>query len=333
MRWRHRSTCTRPRFHPNPFKQARILEFPTYANFTQAFAGTIPYSEGIGLVTRLPDTGAADKIDMVTYVTAHEIAHQWWGHQVIGAEQQGPTLLSETFAQYSALLVMERLYGREQVRKFLKYELDRYPRARGGKLIEELPLARVEDQPYVYYQKGSLAMYWLKEVVGEAVVNRALQRLIAQYAFKSAPYPNSSDFLRLLREEAGPAHDALITDLFERISLVAAKASAASTHQRPDGQWDLTLEVEARKLIADGKGVETEVPLDEAFDIGVFSAEPGAKDFKPASVLLFERRTVRSGKQQFQLVLKEKPLWAGVDPYNKRIDRNSDDNLRKVDLK
>jgi aminopeptidase N len=137
MRWRHRSTCTRPRFHPNPFKQARILEFPTYANFTQAFAGTIPYSEGIGLVTRLPDTGAADKIDMVTYVTAHEIAHQWWGHQVIGAEQQGPTLLSETFAQYSALLVMERLYGREQVRKFLKYELDRYLRARGGKLIED----------------------------------------------------------------------------------------------------------------------------------------------------------------------------------------------------
>ena len=79
--------------------------------------------------------------------------------------------------------------------------------------------------------------------------------------------------------------------------------------------------------------METEVPLDEAFDIGVFSAEPGAKDFKPASVLLFERRTVRSGKQQFQLVLKEKPLWAGVDPYNKRIDRKSDDNVTAVEKK
>jgi ABC-2 type transport system permease protein len=29
------------------------------------------------------------KIDMVTYVGAHEIGHQWWAHQVIGADQQG----------------------------------------------------------------------------------------------------------------------------------------------------------------------------------------------------------------------------------------------------
>jgi ABC-2 type transport system permease protein len=113
---------------------------------------------------------------MVTYVTAHEVAHQWWAHQVIGADRQGSTMLSESFAQYSALLVMEQLYGKERIRKFLKYELDRYLRARGGELIEELPLARVENQPYIHYQKGTLAMVWLREVVGTKVVNRALQR-------------------------------------------------------------------------------------------------------------------------------------------------------------
>lgn len=316
-------------FSPYQFRQARILEFPAYASFAQAFAGTIPYSEGIGFVTKHE---GEDKIDMVTYVTAHEIAHQWWGHQVIGADQQGSTLLSESFAQYSALLVMEKLYGKEQIRRFLKYELDRYLRSRGGELIEELPLARVENQPYIHYQKGSLAMYWLKEVVGEAVVNRALQRLLQQHAFKPAPYPRSTDFVRLLREEAGPAHDALITDLFERIVLVDAKATAARATKRADGRWDLVLDVEARKLQADGKGAETEQPLDEPFDIGVFSDEPGKKGFKPASVLLMERRRISSGTQRLTLVVDRQPRWAGIDPYNKRIDRNSDDNLKKVDM-
>jgi len=317
-------------FSPYQFGQARIVEFPAYATFAQAFAGTIPYSEGIGFVV---DHRDPEKVDMVTYVTAHEIAHQWWAHQVIGADRQGSTMLSETFAQYSALLVMERLYGREQIRRFLKYELDRYLRARGGELIEELPLARVENQPYIHYQKGSLAMYWLKEVVGEPVVNRALRRLIEQYAYKPAPYPSSTDFLRLLREEAGPAHDRLITDLFERIVLVDAKVTDARAAKRADGRWDITLTVQARKLAADGKGVETEEPLDEPFDIGVFAAEPGRKGFGAETVLLFERRPLKSGSQQLRLVVDHEPKFAGVDPYNKRLDRNSDDNVKKVEAR
>jgi len=317
-------------FSPYQFRQARILEFPAYADFAQSFANTIPYSESLGFIAQLKDP---EKIDIATYVTAHEIAHQWWGHQLVPADQQGASMLVESFAQYSALLVMERLYGREQMKRFLKYELDRYLRNRGGEVVEELPLARVEEQPYIHYQKGSLAMYWLKEVVGEAAVNRALAALLRQYAFKAAPYPNSLDFLRLLREQAGPQHDALITDLFERITLVDAKTTGARAVKRTDGRYDVTLEIEARKLYADGKGVETEAPLDEAFDIGVFSAEPGKAAFTAGSVLFFERRPVRSGKRSVTVVVDKLPAYAGVDPYNKRIDRNSDDNVTKVDVR
>ncbi len=320
-------------FSPYQFKQARVLEFPSYADFAQAFAGTMPYSEGIGFVMQhKEEKDGVQKIDMVTYITAHEMAHQWWAHQIIGSDQQGSTMLSETFAQYSALLVAEKLYGRDQIRKFLKYELDRYLRARGGELIEELPLARVENQTYIHYQKGSLAMYWLKEVVGEPVVNRALQRLIAQFAFKAAPYPRSSDFLRLLREEAGPQHEALISDLFERITLIDAKVTEARAKRLADGTWELLMDVQARKLYADGKGVESEAPLDEPFDIGVFTVEPGKKGFGDAAVLAMERLRVKSGAQQLRLVVKQQPAWAGIDPYNKRIDRNSDDNLKAVEI-
>jgi len=317
-------------FSPYQFRQARILEFPSYADFAQSFANTIPYSENIGFLLRL---GAPGKIDLATYITAHEIGHQWWGHQLVPSEQQGATMLVESFAQYSALLVMERMYGKEQIRKFLKYELDRYLSNRGAEVVEELPLARVENQPYIHYQKGSLAMYWLKEVVGEATVNRALAALLKQFAFKPAPYPNTLDFLRLLRAEAGPAHDALITDLFEKITLIDAKARGATATRRADGKYDVAIEVEARKLYADGKGVETEAPLDEPFDLGVFTAEPGKPGFDAASVLYLQHRPIKSGKQTVTVVVDKPPVWAGVDPYNKRIDRNSDDNLTKVEVR
>ena len=126
-------------FSPYQFRQVRILEFPGYRTFAQSFANTIPYSEAIGFVADLRDL---DKLDYVYYVTAHEVAHQWWGHQVSGGHVQGETMLSESLSQYSALMVMEKKYGRHKMRQFLRYELDRYLRSRGGEAIEELPLLR-----------------------------------------------------------------------------------------------------------------------------------------------------------------------------------------------
>ena len=320
------------RFSPYQFRQARILEFPAYASFAEAFAGTVPYSESIGFIQNHKESKNDEKIDLVTYVTAHEIAHQWWAHQIIGAEKQGMTMLSETFAQYSALLVMEKLYGKEQIRKFLKGELDRYLRSRGGEVVEELPLYKVENQQYIHYQKGSLVMYWLKEAVGEDVVNRALAKLLKEYAFKPAPYPSSADFVRLLRAEAGPQHDALITDLFEKITLYDMKATDAKSKKTADGKYEVTFTVEAKKMYADGKGKESDAPLDEPFEIGVFTAEPGKKGYTNDAVLLTERKAIRTGKQQVSVVVDKPPKFVGVDPFNKRIDRNSDDNLTHVAL-
>ena len=320
------------KFAPFQFQQSRILEFPAYDSFAQSFANTVPYSESIGFIQDYDDERAAETIDLVSYVTAHEIAHQWWAHQLIGAEKQGMTLLSESLAQYSALLVMEKMYGREQIRKFLKGELDGYLRNRGAEILEELPLNRVENQQYIHYQKGSLAMYWLKEVIGEDAVNRALQKLLAQFAFKPAPYASSTDFIALLRAEAGPRHDELITDLFEKITLYDMKASNAKARRLTDGKYQVTFTVAARKVYADGEGVETEAPLAESFDVGAFLAEPGKKGYTSKAALLMGRQPMRSGNQTITLTVEELPKFVGVDPYNKRIDRNSDDNLTKVEL-
>ena len=316
-------------FSPYQFRQARIIEFPAYASFAQSFANTIPFSESIGFVQHWTNP---TKIDVATYVTAHEIGHQWWAHQLVPADQQGASMLVETFAQYSALLVMEQHYGKDQVRRFLKYELDRYLRSRGGAVLEELPLDRVENQDYIYYRKGSVAMYWAKEALGEEVVDRAMRKLLAQFAFKGAPYANTTDFLKLLRAEAGPRNDQLISDLFDRITILDLKASNAVATQRPDGRYEVKFDVQAHKFYADGTGKETEAPMDEDVEVGVFSAKPGDKGFDAANVLLLHKVPVHGPPMPVTVVVDGKPAWVGIDPYNKRIDRNSDDNLTQVGL-
>src|SRR5690606_18197226 len=146
-------------FSPYQFRQLRFLEFPNYSRFAQAFAGTVPFSESIGFIADLRDK---EKIDYVFYVTAHEPAHQWWAHQVVGANVQGATMLSESLAQYSALMVMEHEYGAGKMRKFLRHELDSYLTSRATERVQELPLALNENQQYIHYNKGSVVFYALK---------------------------------------------------------------------------------------------------------------------------------------------------------------------------
>lgn len=198
-------------FGPYQFGYARIIEFPGYESFAQAFAGTMPYSEGIGFAADVRDP---ETIDYVAYITAHEVGHQYWAHQIVGGDMQGSTLLSETLAQYSALMVMKQLYGEDKIRRFLKFELDQYLAGRQGDVLDEQPLYRVENQPHIHYRKGSLVMYLLQHRLGEDGVNRALARLIERYKFKGAPYPRSLDLIAELRKEATtPDDQMLITDL------------------------------------------------------------------------------------------------------------------------
>jgi aminopeptidase N len=244
---------------------------------------------------------------------------------------QGGTLLVETLSQYSALMVMKQLYGEDQIRRFLKYELDNYLRSRSGEAIEELPLGRVENQQYIHYRKGSVVMYLLQERLGEDAVNRALRTVLDKYKFKGAPYPRSLDVIQALRAEAKTPEDrAMITDLFERITMYDLKAAEPRAVKRPDGKWDVSVSVEAKKFYADGKGVEKEAPLAERIEIGLFTAEPGRGSFDRKNVIMMERKPIRSGKQVLKFVTDRKPTHAGVDPYNFYIDRNSADNVVPV---
>ncbi|RZA35710.1 MAG: hypothetical protein EOP92_09105 [Lysobacteraceae bacterium] len=316
-------------FTPYQHRQVRIIEFPGYSSFAQAFANTIPYSESIGFIADLRDK---DDIDYVFYVTAHEIAHQWWAHQVIGANVQGATVLSESLAQYSALMVMEQEYGRGQMRQFLKTELDRYLGGRGGERLEELPLYKVENQQYIHYQKGSLVFYRLREELGEQAVNRALKNFLQAKAYQTAPYTTSAELLGFIRAEARPDQQDMITDLFEKISFYDNRVEEATARKLADGKYEVTLKLHAAKRYADGKGKETAGKLDDWVEVGVFARGKSGEE-RDEKTLYLQRHHVTADNPTVTVVVDGTPYEAGFDPYNKLIDRVSSDNRKKVTLK
>jgi hypothetical protein len=309
-------------FGPFPHRQMRILEFPydeLLGVLAVAFPNTVPFGEIAGFTA---DSSSLAWFDDITRVTAHEVAHQWWGGQVVPADVPGATFLTETLAEYSALMVMERRYGRDRIRGFLKQNLDLYLKGRAGDGNEE-PLTRVtRRQPHIAYQKGGIAMYALKQAIGETAVNRALAHLVQQFAHKSDVYPTPQDLVRLLRAEAGPQHQQLVTDLFERITLWDYRILSVEATPADGGKWRVQLKVMSRKLEADFRGAEKEVPLDQDVEIGLFATDPGTLSFRPRDVMLLERRRLKGGIATIQLVTAQKPAFAGINPYLTLIQRD-----------
>ncbi|MHC4991672.1 MAG: M1 family aminopeptidase, partial [Planctomycetota bacterium] len=307
-------------FSPYQHRQVRILEFPRYESFAQSFPNTIPYSESIGFIARV----RGDDIDYPFYVTAHEVAHQWWAHQVIGGNVQGSTVLSETLSQYSALMVMEHEFGADQIRKFLKYELDDYLRGRSTERKKEVPLLRVENQGYIHYNKGSLIMYALRDAIGEEAVNRALAQFIEEWGFRGPPYPTSRDLLAALQAETPEDLQSWLNDMFEHITLYENQAKEAIAREIDEGRYEITLSFESRKLRAGEQGEEIEVALNDPVDIGVFDEE--------GSALHREKRRLDGSISEVVVVVEGEPATAGIDPYHKLIDRHPDDNEIRVEI-
>ena len=311
-------------FSPYQHKILRIVEFPRFqrqGGFAESFPNSVPFNEAIGFTAKVDDADPKD-IDYPYFVTAHEVAHQWWAHQEVPANVQGAEFITESLAEYSALMVLKHKYGDEKMRRFLKYELDRYLQGRGTEQKGEQPLLRADGAAYVHYQKGAHTLYALQDVIGEAAMNDALSAFVNKWRFKSPPYPTSRDLIAELRRVTPPEHQGLIDDLFLNITFFDDRAVKAEARKRPDGKYDVDITVLGKKTRADSAGNETEEPLDATLDIGVIDGK--------GNYLALAKKRVKSGENKFTLEVAGEPARAGIDPLNKMIDRDASDNMVDV---
>lgn len=313
-------------FGPYYHKQARILEFPRYNNFAQAFPGTMPYSESFGFITNLEDE--TDN-NVVEAVIAHEMAHQWWAHQEIPALMQGATMLTESFSEYSSLMVMKAGSNGDDIKmkNFLKYDYDRYLRGRSSEEEKELPLYKVENQMYIHYGKGSVILYALQDYIGEDSVNASLKSFLDVYAYAEPPYPTSLNFLDHLEPRVPDSLQYLITDWFKEITLYDFRLHSASAKKRNDGKYDVLFDIEAYKMYADTIGNEVKQPLNEWVDLGFYS------DSEEKKLQSWKRINLTDERSQITLVADSLPAKAAIDPRRMLIERVIDDNMKTVNLK
>ncbi len=327
-------------YSPYQFSQYRIFEFPRYRTFAQSFPNTVPYSEGIGFIGRVIKP---TDIDFTYFVTAHELGHQWWAHQLVGADVEGSNMMSESLAEYSALQVMAHKYGRDLMHRYLRHELDAYLRGRSGEVRHEPPLGLVQREPYVWYQKGGQILYTIADYIGEDNLNLALRNFLMQYRYANAnnqvdaqqkssmsdagdkSYPDTRQMVDAILAQTPPELRYLVDDGFNRIVLYDNKTISATSQKTTDGKYKVTMEVQARKVQADGNGAENPMPLADYIEIGVFS---GKKDEEKPLYLKKEKFTEEH--KTFVITVDQAPTLAGIDPYNKLIDRNADDNMIDV---
>ncbi|QDK82384.1 M1 family metallopeptidase [Spirosoma sp. KCTC 42546] len=311
-------------------RQLRIMEFPRYRSYAQSFANTIPFGEDMGFVADIDDK---QDIDMPFFVTAHETAHQWWGHQVTEANVRGSAMLSESLAEYSALMVMKHQYPQERMQEFLRYELDYYLRGRQSETKKEQPLSQCEGQQYIHYNKGAHVLYALQDQIGEDKLNQALRAYrdrwnVARVA-QTGIYPTAADLTSELQAVTPDSLRGLLDDWVNAITLYELKTDKVTV--TPVGkQYDVQVTVSAEKVRADSLGNETKRPINEWIWIGVYA--PKAKGSDSEKLLYYQRHHITKPKQFIIVRVNQKPDRAGIDPMNLLIDRHPKDNIKAIEM-
>jgi hypothetical protein len=311
-------------FGPYQYQELRIVEFPRYASFARAHPHTITFSEGGAFLTRV-DSG---EVDRTFFVVAHETAHQWWGGQVIPAQVPGAALVSETLAMYSSMMVLEQEYGAKMAREFYDYTMKQYFVGRSIYTNREAPLLDVVGQASVYYFKGAVAMYTLREYLGTEAVNGALRRFRDTHAGPDAPPPTSRGVYAELRAVTPDSLKPLLSDLFEHITIWDVRTDSAKAERVDGGQYRVTLFVEAAKARSDSIGNLTPTEMHDLVEIGVFAGN--AQGQSPGDSLYVRQHRIRAGKQAIVVTVPRQPTRAGIDPYRKLIERERDDNVGEI---
>ena len=315
--------CTK-NFCSFPYRFIRIAEMPNYVHFGARSQPTLfIWRENAGFISNLEDP---EEIDMVFAICTHEMAHQWWGYIVKPAYAEGAEVLTETMAMYVEVMCLEKEYGKNISRKFLKKEMDMYLRKRKKDVAGERPLMRsYADQYYLNYPKSTVLMYALQDYVGEDRINKALREIVEKYGHRENMFPTSLDVVNAFKAVTPDSLQYFITDLFETITLWENKAESATYEEMENEKYKVNLAVSTHKFRADSIGNQTEIAIEDYIEIGVLGENE--------EELYMKKHKLIQNETNIEIIVDKKPVRAGIDPYVILIDRDRNNNLVEVKKK
>jgi hypothetical protein len=227
-------------FHPFPWRELKLSEFPNLATYAQGFPTNITFSEGIGFLTK-----SDIKTDAVFVVTAHETAHQWWGNLVTPGKGPGGNILSEGMSHFSTLLLLEQVKSQRARMEFAKRIEEQYGDDRqvdAEKALVWIDGSKSGDTT-VTYDKGGWVFWMLMEHMGRERALAGLQRFIADWGEKP-DHPVLQDFIATMRPFAPDpaAYDIFTKQWFHEVVIPQYELSGARKTKRGAG-WEVVVKV------------------------------------------------------------------------------------------
>lgn len=297
-------------FGKYPFKTIRFAEISAFSKgfAATAYPATIFMTENMVFHANIK----GDKQqDVINELAGHELAHEWWGtNQFTPAKREGSGFLSETFAMYTELMLVKKMYGQKRVLENVRMHKNIYLGDRG--FSDEQPLYKAEaGNAHLIYSKGMVVMYQLSELIGEDKVNTALRNVYQKYVHGDI-LPISTDFLNELYAITDASMHPAIDDLFKRIIIYQPLARSITT-QKTGNQYETSFDLIVNKYQEDSKGKQTAVDYTGTIEIA-FTFKNGKEQ-----VLSFP---VVHNKASIKVNHPGRPLSMTFDPNEKMIKSN-----------
>jgi len=318
-------------FGDYPFDDIRLAESSVYGPQTTSFTTLDTYNERFAWNA---DFDNPNQRDYCYFTTTQQLAQQWWRFQVAPNNTIGSLVISEGLARYSALAMAERKYGKDNMKWILQDQLWAYVWIRTRMDDKEQPLIKA-NKWFQWEGKAAVVLYGLRDLIGEDSLNAALREFKDAYAFKDKPpFAGTNDLYRYLQKHTPDSLQYYLVDNFEKITLYDNRlVEVKSTPTGKNNEYKVTMKVNVAKTYLDGKGKETAATqMNDYIDIGIFGATTNNKEGRTlTNPLYLKKYKLTAGEHTFTIIVKGKPLNAGIDPYNKLVDRNPNDNIKDIE--
>ena len=169
-----------------PFESINFVEV---SSFTKGFAATA-YPSAIFMTEDMifhTNLQSDKKQDVINELVGHELSHLWWGNSQINPDnREGATLLTETLAMYTEMMLYKKMYGKEKMMERIQVHQQIYDNEKG--LSGNQPLYKVnQGSIHISYSKGAIIMVKLMELIGEDKVNQALKNFLLNNKYPKKP--------------------------------------------------------------------------------------------------------------------------------------------------
>lgn len=316
----------RNEFGPYPLNHLRIAELPSFWGFGGfAAAGTISMVEDN---LYLVDERDPEAFELVAKRTIHEVAHQWWGHQLSTQSVSGGQIFVEGFAKYTEGVVMEKHYGMSSLFQLGKSANHTYFTGRSYASSPEQPLYIEQGEHYMLYGKSYIVMMALKDLIGEETLNMVLKILLERHKDEVNATVTTPELLNELYKLTPANYHDLINDWFKKIVTYDLSISDANYTELLEGGYEITLTINAKKFES-VDGIESEISMSEPITIGIFETHPSEANNQ--QILSLSTHTLLNGEVILRLEVDSLPKFISIDPYNTRPDLVRSDNHFQIE--